>query len=172
MMHDLSEGFASTPHPITRLPRATGEESSPHRWGPCRLGSGATGSRSVTWGSPARGHPGPAEEGVREGRAPIPRAAEGPCPEPMPPAGHTRHPATRPRGACNCCTGRAPQNHPPRCREKRTRATPVRPRGPRPAEPRHQLGPQRPPCYLLQASGYAAPKQSPCRVSQLRGKGA
>ena len=38
-------------------------------------------------------------------------------------------------GACNCCTGRAPQNHPPRCREKRTRATPVRPRGPRPAKP-------------------------------------
>lgn len=164
----------------TRLPRATGEDSQTSQAGALQAGLGDRGvprpqreEWSIRWGSPPRGRPSPAAEGVREGRVPVPRAMEGPGPVARPPARHTRHPPTPGLGgACDGCSARAPQNRPPHCRERQTRATPARPRGPRPAEPQRQLGPQRPPCHLLQASGSAAPKRSPCRVSQLRGKGA
>lgn len=92
--------------------------------------------QSVSWGSPRRGRPGPAREGVRKGGRQSPGPQRCHALRPRRPPGIHGTPQPGLGGACSCCTARALQSHPPRCREKQTHATPARPHRPRPAEPR------------------------------------
>ena len=131
-----------------------------------------------TWPSrPSRG-------GGEEGRAPVPRAAEvpcleaappardtrHPCLEAVPPAGHTRHPAARLRGRLQLLHREGSAEPPTPLPRKADSRHPRSATQALPGGAPHQLGPQRPPCHLLQASGSATPKQSPRCVSQLRAK--
>lgn len=89
----------------TRLPRATGEDSRPHRRGPCRLGSGTAGSPGPNGRSGASDGaphhvavPAQPRRGCGKGECPSPEPWRGQALWPGRPPGTHGTPHARPRG--------------------------------------------------------------------------
>lgn len=154
-----------TVHLVTRFPRATGAESNAHRWGP-QAGFGSHGSpgpqreEQRSAGAPPDvaipAQPG----GGEEGRAPVPRAAEVPCPRPRrrPGIHGTRSPA---RGAAAAALRRASRATHPRCREKQTTPPPSSHTGSAQRSPCRPARTAKAPVTFCRRARIRRPKQSP-----------